>query len=361
MNLLYSFWTLTAEMAPYLILGFFIAGLLHVFLPKDWVLTWLSKGRFRSVLVAALMGVPLPLCSCGVIPVADQLHRDGANKGATLSFLASTPSTGVDSIFSTWAMLGLPFTLIRTIHAFLAGLFIGFSTEVLLKTPKAIPTQESITFTKTKFNTQSIYLAIDYAINDLLKDAKKWLLIGFGSGALITTFLPAELFSSTSSSLLFSYLAMLAFGLPLYVCATGSIPIAAALLEKGLSPGAALIFLIVGPATNTATLAFVGQKLGKKELLIYLSTLSLSAIFAGLLIDWQIIPGFSTSALHLHNETITWWKHLFAALLLISIAKHYIPKRKAPLTKGKNMKIKNPTMTCSGCSSNIEKKTKEAS
>ncbi|MDE5959958.1 MAG: permease, partial [Muribaculaceae bacterium] len=117
-----TFWAMLCEMAPYLLLGFLFAGMLHAFLPASFYNRHLGRPGFWSVAKAAMFGVPLPLCSCGVIPTAMSMRRQGASRAATVSFLISTPQTGVDSILATGSLLGWPLALIRPIAAFATAL-----------------------------------------------------------------------------------------------------------------------------------------------------------------------------------------------------------------------------------------------
>lgn len=272
MNKIIDLWL---DMSPYLLLGMFIAGLLHIYLGKNFIRKHLGKG-IKSIFKASLFGVPLPVCSCGVIPIASSLRKDGATKGAALSFLISTPTTGIDSIFATYSLLGLLFAIFRPLFAFFAGVLTGIISFFV---DKEEDKKEKIIYeNKEKFGIKD---AIRYGFFELAEDIGKWLVIGIVIGGILS-YIPINL----QPIYPFDFIIALAISLPLYVCATGSIPIAVSLIDKGFSPGAALIFLIAGPATNTITLSFVRYKLGKKSFIIYLSSIIILSIFAGIVFNF---------------------------------------------------------------------------
>ena len=349
-------WNLTAEMAPYLLLGFLVAGFFHVWIPKSFIKRHLAKKGPNSVFKAVLMGIPLPLCSCGVIPVANQLRKDGAENGSVIGFLVATPSTGVDSIFATWGMIGLPFTVLRSLFSLFAGLVCGLAMN-LLPSPKAVRTSsgESGGHENTNktpiFAWQKIKKALHYGFVELVQDAQRWLILGLTLGALIAWLLPPSFFEVYLDSIWLSYLAMILMGLPMYVCATGSIPIAATMMAKGLSPGAALVFLTVGPVTNTATMSFVWEKMGKRGIGVYLSMISVLAVLMGMAVDlifsnWVIHYGS-----HAHDEGLSWWKNICGIFLLLLILKNFLPTRRL---RGQFMKFSIPQIHCHGCKTSIE-------
>ena len=247
---------LTNEMSPYLLLGFLFAGILSVYLKQQRISKYLGGKNLKSVFNASIFGVPLPLCSCGVIPTGVSLYKNGASKSSTVSFLISTPQTGVDSILVTYSMLGLPFAVIRPVVALLTGLFGG-----LLNIPydKEIKVKDYDNANKEKENGSRFINMLKYAFVTFLQDISKWLVIGLLLAALISVLVPDNYFENNFSNPLFGMIMILAVSVPLYVCATGSVPIAAVLLMKGLSPGAALVFLMAGPATNIATLTVLSK------------------------------------------------------------------------------------------------------
>jgi len=225
---------LTMEMAPYLLLGFMIAGILYGFFPKNKVQKYLGKNNLRSVINASLLGIPLPLCSCGVIPTGVSFHQNGASKGAAVSFLISTPQTGVDSIMVTYSLLGLPFAVLRPIIAFFTGIFGGWYTNRLVK--KNPHEEGSIHQIEEHRNYNSLYQRVysmmKYAFVDFLQDIMRWLVIGLIIAAAISIALPDDFFTTYIGNNYLSILLVLAASVPLYVCATGSVPIAAVLLMK---------------------------------------------------------------------------------------------------------------------------------
>jgi uncharacterized membrane protein YraQ (UPF0718 family) len=300
-------WMLICESAPFLLLGFFLAGLIKALIPTDKIQRHLGENRFRSVLRASMYGVPLPLCSCSVIPTATSLRKNGASKGATAAFMISTPETGVDSIGVSWALLDPIMTVARPCAAFLSALVTGSLVNILARresstTAEPIATAaagppavasccdttveaETMPAGRTPFPSR-MREAAGYGYGPLLDDLTPWFVIGFLLSGLIATVTPANMFADSLPSGLPAMGLMLIVGLPLYVCATASTPIAAVLIAKGLSPGAALVFLLVGPATNVTTLMVVRNLLGRGVLAIYLAGIVSVALAAGFLIDW---------------------------------------------------------------------------
>ena len=307
-GVLFESWSLFLEMSPYLFLGFLIAGILHVLVPDEKILSYLgeSAGKVRSVINASLMGLPLPLCSCGVVPTALSLKKRGATKGAVLSFMISTPETGVDSIAITYALLDPIMTVFRPLAtlftAIAAGIIENFSSanekKPLLSKPlvmmhaSATPgcgcsCSDGACSSNGNANAASrIAAGIRYAFVDLLGDISKWLIIGTLLAGLIAYLIPEEVISSYLGGGIFSMVIMLLIGIPLYICATTSTPLAAALVAKGMSPGTAFVFLLAGPATNAATITMVMKFLGKKTVMIYVGTIAVCSIGFGLLLDF---------------------------------------------------------------------------
>jgi uncharacterized membrane protein YraQ (UPF0718 family) len=224
MQFIYPFLSLLNEMSPYLLLGFLIAGILKVFVPKEMYIGQISKPTFRLALWAALAGVPLPLCSCGVIPTAMSLRKEGASKGATVAFLISTPQTGVDSIAATYALLGLPFALLRPITAFITGLFGGAAINQFDKTTSdntAVTTEEKVDYS----STSKIVQVLHYAFVEMIGNIGKWLVFGILIAGLIALLIPDSIFTSYLNNPLLNMLIVLAIAIPTYTCATGSIPL----------------------------------------------------------------------------------------------------------------------------------------
>jgi uncharacterized protein len=249
------------EMSPYLLLGFLFAGILRVMFPRKVISRYMGKSNFRSVFNASLLGIPMPLCSCGVLPAGIGFYKNGASRGSTISFLISTPQTGVDSILATYSLLGLPLAIIRPIVALFTGIFGGVLGNASLK---KLDGKQIASAAKDEQVERSFRELFRYGFVELIQEISKWLLIGMLLAALLSVLIPDDFFTSTISSEYLAMFLMILASVPLYICATGSIPVAAVLLMKGLAPGAALVLLMAGPATNIATMAVIGNTMGKK-------------------------------------------------------------------------------------------------
>lgn len=291
---------LSNAMSVYILFGLLFAGILHESIPESIITKHLGKESIASVIKATLFGIPLPVCSCGVIPLAASIKKSGASKGATLSFLVSTPITGIDSILATFGMFGWIFTLYRAISSMIIALSAGIITNIFDKTD----VQENITIKTSKEGedcccqnaascssekslSKKMFFTrvLDYAFSTLFSDIAKPLLWGLILGALITIAIPQDLSSLLSKYYWISYLIAIAIAVPMYVCATASLPIAAGLMLSGVSAGAAFVFLSAGPATNTVTIGVVKDMLGKKALYIYLGSIVFGSIIFGLGLD----------------------------------------------------------------------------
>jgi hypothetical protein len=281
------------DMAPYIMLGIGIAGLLHVILSKDFVARHIGGNNISSVFKAALFGVPLPLCSCGVVPTAVYLKNSGASKASVSSFLISTPQTGVDSIAATWGMLGPMFAIFKAIAALIIGMAGGMAEFVFDKKNKpSLKPEEVKPFTNAaKLDPYpglrgKIKEIFNYAVFELLDDIIVNFVIGLAIAAIISIAIPDEFFTSSFlSNPLVSMVIMVAIGIPMYICSTSSIPIAVALIAKGVSPGAAYVFLVAGPATNAASLAIISKALGRKATIRYLVTIITGSLLFGFVMD----------------------------------------------------------------------------
>lgn len=270
------------EMAPYLLLGFLIAGILHVFVPQRFYARYLSRSNKFSVVWAALLGVPLPLCSCGVIPTAIGLKNEKASKGAIASFLIATPQTGIDSILATFSLMGLGFAIIRPVAALITGICGG------LLISRFVVEDDVTDADNCSCQVESgnrIWRVLKYAYYDMLRDIGLRLLIGLVVAALIQVAVPDEFFLSFGSEPLLQMLVILVVAVPMYICSTGSIPVAAALMMKGLSPGAALVMLMAGPAVNLASILVVHKAMGRRFTFIYLLTIVVFAVLFGMLLN----------------------------------------------------------------------------
>lgn len=361
---------LTADMAPYLLLGFLFAGLLKVFLPQNLMNKYLGKSSFKSVLNASLLGIPLPLCSCGVLPAGISLYKNGASKGASVSFLTSTPQTGVDSILVTWSMLGLPFALIRPVAALFTGVLGGVLTNKL-EDEKKYNNEDHPDFKPVR-KKPSLKAILDYAFVEMMMDIAKWLVIGLLIAALISVIIPDNFFQDLKISGLLGMIIILVASIPLYICATSSVPIAAVLLMKGLSPGALLVFLMAGPATNAATMTVIGNNLGKKTLWIYLSSLIAGSLLFGLFID-HFLPGnwflpiMGMDGTHEHGLLPEWLNYGSAILLTLLLINSFYQQFKIKMINKKHkdsapsfsvdipsMEISVDGMTCDHCKAKVE-------
>lgn len=300
------------EMAPYLLLGFLIAGILKFTLKPGTMKRHLGEANLRSVINASLLGVPMPLCSCGVIPTGIGLYRNGASKGAAQSFLISTPQTGVDSIMITYSLLGLPFAIIRPIAAFLTGIAGGVITNKV-EGEKPHEYANGTVEEDIPKGWRKIPAILKYAFIDFMDDIAKWLAIGILIAGLISVLLPDDFFMTHLSNPYLSMVVMLVASIPLYVCATSSVPIAAALILKGLSPGAALVFLMAGPATNAATISVIGNTLGKKSLIVYLGTIIVGSFAGGIILDQFFPASWFTGIIAMGHD-----HHMLPAWLMIS-------------------------------------------
>ena len=301
----HNFWMITTELAPWLLLGAGAAGILHVLVPKTFVRNHLGRGGLSDVVRAVLFGVPMPLCSCGVIPAAIGLHKHGASKGASAGFLISTPQTGVDSIAVSGAFLGWPFAIFKVLAAFIMGIVGGATVNWTDPDKNSGRTHNGDTADNeengnTEAPPRTVAEFFDFTVDELLASIWKWLLVGIAVSALISTFIDqGELADAAWAQGFSGMLVMLLIALPLYVCATGSVPIAASLVAGGMPTGAALVFLMAGPATNIATLGAVFSTFGRHVTAIYLAVVALGSILLGwafdLLFGDTIVTAFEES------------------------------------------------------------------
>ena len=369
LNVFYEIWVLVCEMAPYLLLGFLLAGLMHEFVPKSLSRRYLSGRSMKSVLWAALFGVPLPLCSCGVIPTAMGLRREGAGKGATIAFLIATPQTGVDSIVATYSLMGLPFALIRPLVAMVTAVMGGWLVnatynEILAVRSPQKHEEEHHDCCCGKHHEEKhshgcccgehheeehhdcccgkhheekhshgcccgehkrniwhrLGDAMTYAFVEMMGDIGKWLLVGLAVAGIITALVPDTWFAVFQGNSLLSILFVLLLSIPMYLCATGSIPIAVALMLKGLTPGAALVLLMAGPASNAASIVVIRKELGWRTLLVYLGSIVLGAVVFGLAIDLLLPEAWFTQALHLTDHGCEEGPGLFSIVSTLVLA-----------------------------------------
>ena len=319
-HFLEALWQLSVAMAPYILFGLVFAGLLHELVPDSIVTKHLGSSDVKSVLKSTIFGIPLPVCSCGVIPLATSIKKSGASKGATLSFLISTPITGVDSIMATYGIFGWIFTVYRAITSMVIAIVAGVLTNIFDKEDvrsrslfTTVPPEltscstNEDTCCSTSHDTEkkfSFLAAMQYAFGTLLGDIAKPLFWGLLLGALITVAIPENLSEILKDQAWLSYLIVIIIAVPMYVCATASLPIAAGLMLSGVSAGAAFVFLSAGPATNTVTIGVVKKMLGTKSLIIYLGSIIIGSILFGLGLDYifDISAIDPASLIHLHEE-----------------------------------------------------------
>jgi hypothetical protein len=373
-----ALWTIMKEMSPYLLLGFLFAGMLYVWFPKNKVYKYLGKSNTSSVFNAALLGVPLPLCSCGVIPTGISFYKSGASKGSSVAFLISTPQTGMDSIMVTYSLLGLPMAIIKPFIALFTGFLGGVLTNIFGKEKKGPEYSDNISDDTKNGSDRSISAMLRYAFIDFLEDIAKWLVIGLLIAALMDIVIPDSFFTAYLGNDYLEMLLILLAAIPLYVCATGSIPIAAILMLKGLSPGAAIVFLMAGPATNAATMTVLGKVLGRRTLIIYLISIITGALFFGTLTN-ELLPAewFTGHLQHIHEAShehgiSPLWLQISSSILLTALIINAL-LRKYRVLPFLNKKLSVPTltftnhsnmkklsvlikgMTCSHCKATVEK------
>lgn len=343
---LYSMLAILNEMSPYILFGFLVAGLLHSFVRPELMSRHLSGPGWKPVVKAAMFGVPLPLCSCGVLPTAVSLKRNGGSKAAATSFLIATPQTGVDSIAATWSLLGPAFAVIRPIAALIGGAIGGLAVNKWDPEKMAEPTAGKSDSTSTvnscsgalsdctpskvddrSFTTKCLK-SLKYGFGDMVASVGKWLVIGLIVAAAITAFVPQKWLVGLGSHPLLAMLAMVVIAVPMYVCATGSIPIALSLMIKGLTPGVGFVMLMAGPAANFASVMVLGREMGKRTTAIYVSTVVVTAIAIGLAIDLMPSEWFgidpSKYSPECHHE-FGWFSLACSGLLVILLLRSMIP------------------------------------
>ncbi len=367
---------LTLEMAPYLLLGFLFAGILYVWLPRNKVYKYLGRPNRASVINAALIGIPLPLCSCGVIPTGISFYNSGASKGSSVSFLISTPQTGLDSILVTYSLLGLPMAIIKPVIAFFTGVFGGLVTNRFDRQAEKSKEEREQEENGNIQPDRSLAGMLKYAFVEFLEDIAKWLALGLLLAALIDILVPESFFTAYLGNEYLEMLLIMVVAIPLYVCATGSVPIAAILMLKGLSPGAAIVFLMAGPATNAATMTVIGNVFGRKTLALYLLSIIAGAYFFGILVnefiprEWFLNPLSNIhEGEHVHGILPQWLQVasgiLLTGLIANALYRKYLSRffRKQKTMDGlqfqinpamQNMKIIVKGMTCNHCEANVE-------
>ena len=340
-------WAYLLVSAPYLLFGLLISGVIHQYVPMEKVKKWLGSKSLGAVFKASAVGVPLPLCSCSVIPTAVTLRKGGASNGATSAFLISTPESGVDSISITYALMDLPMTIIRPLAAFASAFFAGtlqfFFNDYKLPESEMTPVKSCCASTKNKTENkvkQNTFLGVfKFGFGKLNDDIAGWLTIGILLGALIDFIVPENFF--TSMGMIENRVMILLIGIPLYICASASTPIAVSLMLKGLSPGSALLFLLVGPATNISNIAVLQKYIGKKGVLINIFSIAFVALVFSFIVDWLYSSYFVLSLnkqLHHHDHTGMWWQQLSAVVLVVLLLKGIYKENIVPKLKKKEAK-----------------------
>lgn len=356
-----------AEMAPYLLLGFLVAGLLYAFVPGEFYRKHLSRPGAWAVIKAALIGVPLPLCSCGVLPTAVSLRRNGASKGAATSFLIATPQTGVDSIAATYSLLGPAFAVIRPVAALVTAFVGGMIADRVDRDPDNASDEDVDTIDAPQSSgfIAKVRAAFHYGFVEMVQNIGKWLIIGLVIAALITVFVPDGFFTFFAGYPLLAMIAVVIIAVPMYVCSTGSIPIALSLMLKGLSPGAAFVLLMAGPAANFASMIIVGKSLGRKAAATYIGTIVVGAIAIGLAIDYlmprswftmPIMTGGGHPHCHLEVGMFTGICSIILIILLINaIILRYKPQKQENKMNEETQIFIVKGMTCGHCKAMVEK------
>jgi uncharacterized membrane protein YraQ (UPF0718 family)/copper chaperone CopZ len=356
-NVIKEIWEFTLIVSPWLILGFLFSALIHAFIGERFIRRHLGGGGFAPVWKATVFGIPLPICSCGVVPLAAGLRNDGASKAATMAFLVSTPTTGIDSIFVTYAFLGTAFAIVRPISALAGGLLVGLLVSLLVKERMD---KKDLAFSPDHGHSLKDRLkdGFNYGFGVLPEDVGKTILWGILIGGAISAILPTDVSEVYLSNPLIAYPLMLAVSVPLYVCAIASVPIAAAMMAKGLVPGAALAFLIAGTATNVVTIAFVGQKFGKKVIVIYLFSIVLLALVFGLLLD-SLVSGVTAKEMLFRGRELPFWLQLAAVMLFVGLVVRALWKGKTETIEEAKFTFSVPDMNCKHCQATVRKALEE--
>jgi len=320
-----SAWSMLLEAAPYIWLGLLAAGLLHAWVPQEWILNQLGGRGAGSVWKAALLGIPIPLCSCGVIPAAMGLRRRGAGRGATLSFLISTPETDVDTIALTWAMLGPIWAIIRPVASIVVSVATGLVANLFPDDYRPVPEAASCACcepgsTGAAKPPSKATRAWRFMFRELLPDIGGWLLLGVLLSGLVMTLLPEDFLTTLPGGAGVQMLAALLVGIPLYVCAAASTPLAAALLLKGMAPGAVVVLLLTGPATNLASAFVIARHLDRIGTIVYFAGLAVGSLAVGAVVQF-LAPAWKLGHTQEHGSLMApWLSQSLAVLLLAAIA-----------------------------------------
>lgn len=368
-DLLYSFFMMMNGMSPYILLGFLMAGVLHAFVPSSVMGRHLSGCGVKQVVKGALIGVPLPLCSCGVLPTAVSLRRSGASRAASSSFLIATPQTGVDSIAATYALLGPAFAVIRPVAALATSMIGGLAVGKFERThfddagASGVCSVPSAADEPRHGFVDKVKDAFRYGFYDLVRSLGGWLMIGLVVAALINVFVPADFFASFADKPVLAMLMVVIVAVPMYVCATGSIPIAMSLMLKGLSPGTALVLLMAGPAANFASISIISRSMGRWVAAIYVTSIVAGSMAFGLLIDYMLphdwfvighdVVGAHGGEMHVSLFATICSVLLIALLVVAFVLPKLISSNKDNMDMNKTIRIKG--MSCPHCQASVEK------
>ena len=378
-HVLLGAWNLLLDSSVYIIFGLLVSGALRVFLSPNTVARHLSNGPVRSVLKSALLGIPIPLCSCGVLPAAVSLKKQGANSGATTAFLISTPESGVDSIAISYALLDPIMTIARPVSAFITAILAGITENFFQRKAQQDEVVPDLSCPvdaccdgvdcdpAVHMRHHSLYdkirMGVRYAFTEVWADIVGWFFLGLLLAGLIMSVIPQEVMERYLGGGIYSMLIMLVIGIPIYICATASTPIAAAMILKGVSPGAALVFLLAGPATNVTSLTVLFGILGKRATAIYLSALAIMSVGLGLALDYvyRLLSISPYASIGKAAELVPEWIQIVGAVFLIAVsirpmwimaAKKFSRQGKEPehsheMRAGENAEAK-PALECSG-------------
>lgn len=332
-----TLWSYICVSAPFLLMGLIVAGLIHAFIPDDFLKRNLGGKGIFSVIKAAVIGIPLPLCSCGVIPTAVTLKKSGASNASTSSFLIATPESGIDSIAMTYAMMDFPMTIIRPIAAFLSAFIAGVMQFIFnpdTETQKVEEEKKSCC-KKTQKKKKGVGEALRYGLFELLEDMSAWLTFGLILGALITFFVPDNFFSQLEGWQ--TRFLSLAVGIPLYICASATTPIAAGLILKGMTPGSALIILLVGPATNISNIAVLQKYIGMKGVMINVTVIAVVALIMSYVTDllyssfsWELSMNISE---HMGHEQLSVFQQVLGVIFIVLLLKALFKEEILPRIK----------------------------
>lgn len=355
-------WDVLCDMAPYLLFGFLMAGVLSVLISAAFIERHLGGSRLSSIVKASAFGVPLPLCSCGVIPVAASLRKHGASNAATASFLLSTPQTGVDSVMVTLSLLGPFFAVFRPVVAFVTGVVGGLVVAAVgpkgsAQEHPAPPCQDACCAPGSRGD--KLKRILSYGFLDLPAGIGKALLVGIVIAGAISALVPEGRLGQTLGTGLVAMLVMMAAGIPVYVCSTASVPIAASLIAKGISPGAALAFLMTGPATNAATIATVWKIMGRRVAVAYLGTVAVMAMASGLLLDNLLVVRGAAGLPRMPAMLAPWVRTVSAIVLLIVLVSAIVRTRRQPhapassRSRPRGLEMRISGMTCAHCAAAV--------